>query len=92
MIMECLGAIQWDDPAIFGPVAAAVVGGIFLIVTTIMKRKKRSDHGAASVNTTVSPDITVAPKIEIDNKHTVNVGLFVPGPAWRGLHELFIVT
>ncbi len=81
MIMECLGAIQWDDPAVFGPVAAAVVGGIFLIVTTIMKRKKHSDHGAASVNTTVSPDITVAPKIEIDNKPsnvfqpTVNVGL-----------------
>ena len=42
MIMECVGAIQWDHPAIFGPVVAALTAGIFLIVTTLINRNKPS--------------------------------------------------
>ena len=81
MTIECLGAIQWDHPGIVGPIAAALTAGVFAIVTAIMKRKKPSDDGAAGVSTTVSPEINVAPQIDIDNKPsnvfepTVNVGL-----------------
>ena len=79
--MECLSAIQWDHPAIVGPVTAAVTAGVFAIVTAIMMRKKSSDDGARGVSATVSPEITVAPQIDIDNKPsnvfkpTVKVGL-----------------
>ncbi|MFH1496386.1 MAG: tetratricopeptide repeat protein [Verrucomicrobiota bacterium] len=79
--MECLGAIQWDQPAIVGPVAAALTAGVFAIVIAIMKRKEPSNDGAGGVSTTVSPEITVAPQIDIENKPmsvfkpTVKVGL-----------------
>lgn len=81
MSMEWLGAIQWEQAAIVGPVAAALTAGVFGIVIAIMKRKKPPDDGQAGLSTTVSPEITVAPKFNIDNKPsnvfkpTVKVGL-----------------
>jgi len=67
MTMECLGAIQWDHPLTVA-VAAALTAGVFAIVIAIMKRKKPSNDGAGGVSTTVSPETTVAPQIDIDNK------------------------
>ena len=75
MAMEWLGAIQWDHPGIVASVSGAVVAGLFAILTALMKRKKASNDGAGGVSTTGSPEITVAPKFEIDNKPTFNVGL-----------------
>ena len=81
MIMEWLGKVPWDHPGIVGPVAAALTAGVFAIVIAIIKRKKPSEGGAASVTTSVNPEITVTPQIEIENKpsnvleSTVNLGL-----------------
>ena len=68
MIMQCLGAIQWDDPVVFGPVAAAVVTGVFALVIAIRKRKNQREDCAPNITTTVKPNITVSPQFKIENK------------------------
>ena len=40
MIIECVGVIQWDHPAVFGPLSAAVVGGVCLFLNTLIKNNK----------------------------------------------------
>ncbi len=50
MIPEWLKTVKWDDPAIFGPMVAAITAGIFALVNTILKRKKTTDTTPANVN------------------------------------------
>ena len=79
MTVECLGAISWDDPRVFGRIATAVLGGFFLLVSKFIKGRKHSDDTTTRGNQTTSTEITIAPEIENNPKNvfnpTVKVGL-----------------
>ncbi|MCH8852330.1 MAG: tetratricopeptide repeat protein [Planctomycetes bacterium] len=81
MTMECLAAVKWDDPNVVAGFIVGVCGIVGGVIVAIINRRKSTGNGATGGGTTVNPEITVAPKIGIENnprnvfEPTVKVGL-----------------